>query len=208
MTIKHLLLSVLFRKSKFHISTISRNFIINQLEEKDREQISKYGQLLAIVLRIILSGEQINIDSHRQLCKNTYLHLRTNFEWVSITPTLHKVLAHSWEVIQLNDGFGLKRIDESGLEGVNKLLRNIRERHSRKTSQRDCNADCLTRIWLGSDPLIQKERMLALPYCNYCKISGHGTRYCPTKKVIVIVCPCDEDDALFNSLLIQSNDEI
>ena len=195
-----------FIKWKFYISTIFRSFIINQLEERHRSEIGKYGQQLAIILRVILSGEQINIDSHRQLCKDAYLHLRTNFDWVSITPTLHKVLAHSWEVIQLNEGFGLKRIDESGLEGVNKLLRNIRERHSRKTSQRDCNADCLTRIWLGSDPLLQKERMLALPYCTDCKISGHSTRYCPKKKAVVL--PCDEDNALFQSLLIQSNDEI
>ena len=36
----------------------------------------------------------------------------------------------------LNDDFGLKQIDEFGLEGVNKLLRYRRGRHFRKTSQK------------------------------------------------------------------------
>ena len=116
------------------------------------------------------------------------LHLLTGFQragadssWLSITPTLHKLLAHSWEVIQLNDGEGLKRLDESGLEGCNKILRVIRTKHARKISQKACNIDCFARMWVGSE------------------VSGHGTRYCSNSKQ---QGPINEEDALVASLLI------
>ena len=101
-----------------------------QLDEKDREAIGKYGQMLSVCLRIVESLAQVNIDSFKEYCKNTYMHLIDTLPWVSITPTLHKLLGHSWELISLNEGVGLKRLDESGMEGCNKMLRTIRTKHS------------------------------------------------------------------------------
>ena len=131
-----------------------------QLDEKDREAISKYGQMLSVCLRIVESSAQVNIDSFKEYCKNTYMHLIDTLPWVSITPTLHKLLGHSWELISLNEGVGLKRLDESGMEGCNKMLRTIRTKHSQKISQQACNIDCLTRLWLGSDPVLQQQRII------------------------------------------------
>ena len=37
--------------------------------------------------------------------------------WISITPALHKLLAHSWELMLNNKETGLGSLDESGLEG-------------------------------------------------------------------------------------------
>ena len=42
--------------------------------------------------------------------------------WISITPSLHKLLSYSWELIELNDERGLRNLDKSGLEGNNKIL--------------------------------------------------------------------------------------
>ena len=56
------------------------------------------------------------------LCKETYLHLVSELGWVSNTPTLHKLLAHSAELIALNGGRGLKDLSEEGLESNNKTL--------------------------------------------------------------------------------------
>ena len=171
-----------------------------QLDEKDREAIGKYGQMLSVCLRIVESSAQVNIDSFKEYCKNTYMHLIDTLPWVSITPTLHKLLGHSWELISLNEGVGLKRLDESGMEGCNKMLRTIRTKHSRKISQQACNIDCLTRLWLGSDPILQQQRMIALPYCSHCKVSGHGTRYCPMKNVKG--GPMSEEGAIFFTLTV------
>ena len=115
----------------------------------------------------------------------------------SPSPSLHKTLAHSWELIKLNNGFGLGSLDESGLEGNNIILRGIRIRLSRKTSQNNNLTDTLQRMWLGSDPLVNVERAKSKSFCKYCEEMGHSTRYC--KKNNISATTLDEDDYLFES---------
>ena len=57
------------------------------------------------------------------------------FPWISITGSVHKVLGHSWELIELNNGYGIGSLDEAGMEGCHKVLRAICTRLSRKISQ-------------------------------------------------------------------------
>ena len=69
------------------------------------------------------------------MCKDTYHLIIDTFPWVSITPTLHKVLAHSTELIQqFNGGRGLKSFSEEGLEASHKYIRRYREQLARKIS--------------------------------------------------------------------------
>ena len=120
-----------------------------------------------------------------------------NSSWVSITPSVHKLLAHSWELIDSNNGYGLGSLDESGLEGCNKLVRNIRTCIARKTSQKDNVVDTIKRMWLASDPLVQIERKKARNVCKVCSWEGHTARSCPLDRATVST----EDDALFYDLL-------
>ena len=167
--------------------------------------------MLSVILRIVLSSEVVNVEAYKSFCLELYMHLLVGFcrphqkaTWLSITPTLHKLLAHSWELIMLNDGEGLKRLDESGLEGCNKILRTIRTKHARKTSQQACNTDCFSRMWVGSDPVLQTKRMVALPFCKWCQVSGHGTRYCAKQNSQQ--GPKREEDTMVENLLIKSDD--
>ena len=118
--------------------------------------------------------------------------------WISVSPTLHKLLAHSWELIKMNDGHGLKCFDESGLEANNKILRSIRLKLARKTSQADNLEDVINRLWLGSDLKVYQIRLQAQSYCKYCSEYGHSTRYC--KKAHLVFRPLSNDDALFEKL--------
>ena len=120
--------------------------------------------------------------------------------WVRITPTLHKLLAHSWELIDMNEGCGLKNWDESGLEANNKVLRAIRLKLARKTSQADNLEDVINRMWLGSDPKINHIRLQAQSFCKHCKEHGHSTRYCKTAHPVF--GPLTDDYALFEKLCI------
>ena len=74
---------------------------------------------------------------------------------------MHKVFGHSWELIELNDGYGLGNLDESGLEGCNKILRKVRSELARKNSQINNLTDALTRLWASSDPLVNATRETA-----------------------------------------------
>ena len=118
---------------------------------------------------------------------------------MSITPSLHKVFAHSWELIEKNDSHGLGISDESGMERCNKILRRIRTQESRKISQFSNLQDTLNRMWMSSDPKINKERVKAMPYCTFCKESGHSIRYC--SKIRKIVTVQAEEETLLNSFI-------
>lgn len=88
----------------------------------------------------------------------------TNYPEAALSPTVHKVLAHSPELIINNGNYGLLRLSEEGLEAVNKLLRRIRECLSRKTSQEANVTDCLHRLWSQSDPVVNLIKAQTKPH--------------------------------------------
>ena len=72
---------------------------------------------LSAILRVYNSNHEINVDNLEELCKTTYQTFLVDFPWASITPTLHKLLAHCTEIIRdCNDGQGLKDFSEECVE--------------------------------------------------------------------------------------------
>ena len=112
--------------------------------------------------------------------------------WISITPTVHKLLGHSWEMIESNDECRLKCPDESGLEETNKVLRSIRSKLSRKISQSSNLQDTFTRLWMRSDPKVDEIYGSTRPFCKFCKDYGHTERYCTTKTPEFGPMSCDD----------------
>ena len=178
------------------------------MPEQFQEVFHRFGRDLSVILRVLSSKKSVNVEKYKQFCTDFHKFLIMSFPrhvhkelpgpWISITPSLHKVLCHSWELIELNDESGLGSLDESGLEGNNKLLRAIRTNLSRKSSQIANLRDTINRMWIGSDPIINRERSKALPFCKLCNENGHSYRYCSKRK------PCDididEDNQIFEFL--------
>ena len=79
--------------------------IISELPSNYQDIFSYYGQHLSVILRVMSSKEKVNVDLFKDFCTDLYVFLLTSFKrvihtnqpgpWISITPTLHKVLAHS-----------------------------------------------------------------------------------------------------------------
>lgn len=153
-------------------------FTRNISSETARQAAEKFGHDLALILRQLSCGRSLKVEKFRELCTSLYLHLVTDLPWVSITPTLHKLLAHSAELIQLNGGFGLKDLSEEGIEANNKRLREFRTKLSRKISQKDNLVDCLKRLWVGSDPIVAVERQRGRANCTLCNEPGHSYQTC------------------------------
>ena len=140
------------------------------------------------------SKVKVNIDAYKAYCTKLYLVLVNEFPrhfhkhlpgpWISITPTVHKLLGHSWELMQYSDNHGLGSLDESGLEGCNKILRSIRTNLSRKVSQTLNLVDTMDRLWVASDPWLNDEHQKTLPFCTSCNERGHSIRYCVQKNVV------------------------
>ena len=78
-----------------------------------------------------------------------------------ISPSVHRILAYSWEAIQLNSGFGLGDLSEEGLEALNKLIRVMRACGSRKDSTINNFSDTFNHLWDRSRPtIVEMERVI------------------------------------------------
>ena len=107
---------------------------------------------LAVVLRIFNCDELVDIPKFSTLCKDTYQLIIETFPWASITPTLHKVLAHSAQLVdQFNGGRGMKSFSEEGLEACHKHIRRYREQLARKISFEANIKDIFIRLLSQSD---------------------------------------------------------
>ena len=126
-------------------------------DEKWKNVFRRYTTHLSIMLRVISSSKNVNVERYKVFCQDLYVFLIESFPriinkhlsrpiWISMTPTDHRVLGHSWELIELNGGVGLGSLDEAGMEGCHKLLRNKRTRLSRKIRQQanliDTHGEC------------------------------------------------------------------
>ena len=107
--------------------------VLSTIAVEHRLALSKLHAQLAAILKIFKSSQLVNTSDFGKLCRDTYLLMLDSFPWASITPTLHKLLAHSEQLIrETNSGYGLKSFSEEGTESCNKLIRKYRENLSRK----------------------------------------------------------------------------
>ena len=60
---------------------------------------------------------------YKNICTNLKLLALNQVSWASNTPSLHKVLTNSWELIEANDERGLVALSAKGLEAKNKQLK-------------------------------------------------------------------------------------
>ena len=126
-----------------------------------REPIKIIHLNLSAILRVFNCGHLIDTGKLDSVCKYTYEFIVVELPWVNITPTLHKLLAHSAELIQsCNDGYGMKQYSEEDLEACNKLIRNYRDNNSRKCSFNSNIRDIFVRLMSESDPILLKFRKI------------------------------------------------
>ncbi len=110
---------------------------------------------------------------------NLYIFLLEELQWVSITPSLNKLLGHIWELMELNGGRGLKSWCKEGLEANNKTLRLIRARLSHKSNQLVNLEDCFKHLWIPLDLLVVFKQEKGKGSCSLCSLFGHRKRSCP-----------------------------
>ena len=70
---------------------------------------------------------EVNTTLYGELCVETYdliinCFKNSDYKWINVSPTLHMLLAHSWEIIEMNNNKGLGEYSESGLEHNNNFF--------------------------------------------------------------------------------------
>ena len=138
----------------------NRQLLSSLVPDKYREIMNDIILRLWLIMSIYNSNDEVN-EYFNDFCNETCILLLTSFNkdqknWIYISPTVHGLLHHSWELIQANGNFGLQEFSESALEGNMKFLRFYREFLARKFDQFSNLTDCFSRMWLKSDPNIRK----------------------------------------------------
>ena len=123
---------------------VNRDFI-KLLDEKHKEVMGKVMLMFSVILRVMSHKGEVNVVEYKKYCTKLYAMSINDFPrvinkkppgpWISITPSVHKLLANSWELMQNNNNHGLGALKEAGLEGCNKILRSCRINFAIKTSQ-------------------------------------------------------------------------
>ena len=110
-------------------SDFARDFICSLISEDKREQFSEILLGLFTLVKVINSQKRkVDVEKVRNLGQQVYLQLVQLFPWVVVTPSVHRILAHSWEVMLLNDSYGLGDQSEEGSEASaanSKILLNL-----------------------------------------------------------------------------------
>ena len=140
----------------------ARHLLTSLVEEDVREDFDKVLLGLCAIVKVINSQKRkVNVDKLRELSTEVNLKLVSCFPWVVITPSVHRIMCHSWERIQMNDSFGLGDVSEEGLEALNKNIRQMKEHGARKVTTEDNFRDCYNHLWDRSRPtIVEMDRII------------------------------------------------
>ena len=166
----------------------------NAMTKRQRKVLPQLLQNVSVILRVLNSYEDVNVEEFEKLCKETNLILVDYFDFMNITPTVHAVLAHSPDIIRNNQGKGLNNLSEEGSEGSHKVMKHLREHGARKHSLELNLKDCFRKMFFGSDPIVRGMKRKII--CSFCQEEGHSIKSCPALKEVDM----NEDDILLESV--------
>ena len=91
----------------------------------------------------------------KNYCKEVFTLYETLFPWAEMCPTLHRVLAHGWIILEkFPETMTLAMISEEGLEHNNKWIRDFVLRRAFHSSRKRRLLDVMKRLMDRSDPII------------------------------------------------------
>ena len=161
-------------------SDAGRAFIVSLMNDDDQEAFQLILLGLSATVKVINSQKRrVNIEKVRELTQDVYLAIVEHFPWAAVSPSVHRILAHSWEVMELNNGFGLGDLSEEGLEALNKRIRSRREHGARKNSTLSNFMDCYNHMWDRSRPtIVEMEREIRSKKPKVLSCVSYCGQYC------------------------------
>ena len=159
--------------ARMFFSYEKRNEVCALLEENanisndHRSMIKDLIQRFSIILRV-LSSKSVLVDYSKfgKYCNETYYQLVSNFNWIHVPGSIHRLLSHCAERIHMNSDYGLGNLSEEGLESCNKMIRKFRVLGSRNMGLKETIRDMFTHWWIQTDGRIQA--CARTNQCNNC----------------------------------------
>lgn len=134
---------------------------------KDVDDRANYSTLLGqlnVCLSVCQSVDmtrKVDIERFKAHCYETMVQIALKFPWIYITPSVHQMLAHTWESFEMQNGEPIAIWSENALECWNKHIRNLRSGagcRARQTSVQANINDVFVRMLIASAPIIAKVR--------------------------------------------------
>lgn len=113
---------------------------------------------LSLLLSALSSKFSINHEEFGKLCEETKSIYKNHYDNIPMNVSLHKLLDHGVSII-MNSILPPSYFCEEAAEAKNKLYRNDRLQHARKTSRTDNLSDVIKRACLTSDPYISSKSL-------------------------------------------------
>ena len=136
------------------------------------------------------------VEMVKQVGQDLMVHYKTSFPWAMISPSVHQMCAHSWELFKLTEGKPIAIYAEQSGEAWNKHIRAYKSGPSaraRQCSIKQNTQDIFTRMLVQSHPKIAAKRKVLC--CSRCSKYGHTVRSCPMNVVTVL----DEERSFIES---------
>lgn len=127
----------------------------SQITEVDENLIYRCG----VILRTLNCNYKIDASRFGHYAYETAKIIIDLYPWYPMSPTVHKILMHSEEVIN-NFLLPIGMLGEDAQESQHKDIRYYREHNTRKISRYHTNLDLFNALLLSSDPVISQLRVL------------------------------------------------
>lgn len=115
-------------------------------------------QKFATILRVVSSGQSINIDLFANYLDETAQLYVELYGWYFMPSSIHKLLLHGAEIIKHFNILPIGKLSEEASEARNKDFRKLREHHTRKFCRRATNHDIFNGFIVSSDPYLSSIR--------------------------------------------------
>ena len=164
----------------------NRESICSVIRNSDhKEAFSKLLSFINMMLSVTQQSDSSKIanpDSVKKLGYSLMIHYKRSFPFATISPSVHQMCAHSWELFELTNGMPIALYAEQSGEAWNKYIRAYKSgpgSRARQCSIRLNTQDIFTRMLVQSHPLIASKKKILK--CNECEKYGHTVRSCPKK---------------------------
>ena len=114
----------------FFFKPESCDMVVACVAEKYKDTVRLLHKNLSVILRVISSSREVNCEKLSKLTTETSLLIAEKLPWVSVNYTLHGILHHSVELIQMNNNWSIGSFSEEALESNNKFVRRYLDQFS------------------------------------------------------------------------------
>ena len=161
---------------------------INNSSDKSayKELLSYFNRMLSITQSSDMS-RVVDVEKVKALGRDLMIHYKRSFPWAMISPSVHQMAAHSWELFAMNGGKPIAVFAEQSGEAWNKYIRAYKSgpgSRARQCSIKLNTRDIFTRMLVQSHPLITSKRKIT--QCKRCEKYGHTIRSCPMNVASVL----------------------